>query len=202
MQTDGHLLDHPLLGSLCLVARRPLFAPGTTPSHELPPVEDQRRSVPDRDFGYRPQRTTTGASDGVRVFEKATPDGDQTAEFARKAVIPLSAEEEAVLREHGFEQLSRVIAQAEQAYVTASPAELAEADHRYLMLLNLAAKFTEPGPEPSEDEKRAHSDYLRLVEARRRRLDKFDPNTRAARLQNEKEAFFGSASAPTREGVP
>lgn len=102
----------------------------------------------------------------------------------------LTGEEVALLDHYGPEGLRRALAEAQNAYVTAKPSEAAEADRRYLQLLNLIAKMDAPPEPPSPELVTRQREYLEALPAEEARLADLPPEERAARLDEFKSRFF------------
>lgn len=120
----------------------------------------------------------------------------------------LSEEEQSVLREHSLEELPHLIAQAEQSYREASAVDRSEAQRRYLLLLNLAAKVVpDDGPNPSEALVARQQEYLAARESAQQRIAHLSQAEQQKRLGAFKETFFrdlveSESVPPTREKRP
>ncbi len=110
----------------------------------------------------------------------------------------LTPEEEDVLRHHPAEDLSRLIAGAMNAYRNADDAHRAEADRRYLMLLNLAAKFESDHVTATPQEIQAERDYVKAAAAKKAAWQKLPPAERAERQSEFKHLFFLSRLGPDK----
>jgi hypothetical protein len=105
--------------------------------------------------------------------------------------IELSDEEQAVLQEHPIEEFGELIASAQDAYLSASEQDRPAADHRYLMLLNLAPKvipFHPPEPEPEQLEQQRQ--FQRVLPAEVAKTARLAPEAQRAHLDQFKEDFF------------
>jgi hypothetical protein len=101
----------------------------------------------------------------------------------------LSAEEAEVLSNHSPDELGQLIARAEDAYRKAGLRARLEAERRYVMLLNLAAKVQDaPSPPPDERELELQAQYREIEPT-------LDPAERAA----FKEEFFREAHMEKRQ---
>lgn len=131
----------------------------------------------------RVQQQDTGSS--------AKLSGSTSAESAASPNRPdLSEEEIALVDKYSHEGLSRALLEAQNAYVTAKPEESAEADRRYLLILNLIAKLDPPpAPQPPALEKR-RAEYLEALPVEEARVAALPPAERAAELEQFKETFF------------
>ncbi len=168
-------------------ATAPVSVTSTLPTLKKSTGEPQRyHQVLSRDNGR----------DAVGVWEKGP---SPTAQFAKRALVPLTPEEEDVLRHHPPEDLSQLIAGAMQAYVHADDAHRAEADRRYLMLLNLAAKLESDRVSATPAEIHTQHDYLNAVAAKQAAWQQLSPPQRAERESEFKYQFFQTRLGPHKE---
>ncbi len=119
----------------------------------------------------------------------ASPDWE---EFAARALIPLTPDELAVLREEKVDDLAALVARTERAFMDATPQTRAERERRYLAALNLAAKLATP-PEPSAADARAKdvdARYRRALDEAREKWQALPPEEQARQHDAFKEAFF------------
>ena len=101
----------------------------------------------------------------------------------------LTAEEGAILDQYGREGLPQAAAEAQNAYVTARPGDEAEADRRYLLILNLVGKLDPPGDDvPGVTVRQAA--YLAALPAEQARLANVPEAERNRRLYEFKAAFL------------
>jgi hypothetical protein len=113
----------------------------------------------------------------------------------------LTEEEFALLDRYSAEGLSRAAAEAQNAYTTARPAEAAEADRRYLLLLNLIAKLDAPPAAPPPEVAARQRAYLDALPAEEAHLAGFPAEERAAKLEEFKATFFADVD-PSRSKRP
>lgn len=184
-----------VLGTLLLVSER-------TNGDSRRRAEPQRTKATRADTNKNKQLLPEGerlrlrsSGDGVRVFEKVPlSDGAAVERFIRASRVPLSSDEIDLLREASSDDLGRMIAEAETNYIGArTPEDRARIEHRYTLLLQLASKLAEPGPEPSKAEQAAYQRYLTLKETLSSQLKMYPPEQRAEILERAKDQHFGAA---------
>jgi hypothetical protein len=133
------------------------------------------------------------APSGAQV-EVARVDAERTrlARFAANALVPLTPEEEALLREEeDVEDLGELIARTERHFREARPEEREAKERRYLAAMNLAAKLAPPeSPVPDEEAREAQARYLQALEGERARWARLPPDEQRRRQDAFKEAFF------------
>jgi hypothetical protein len=149
----------------------------------------ERKDAP----GPRLQVELARGSEGVAVeVASARPEPTALARFARRALVPLTPDEEALLREEAVDDLAALVARTERAFLDATPQTRAEKERRYLAALNLAAKLAAP-PEPSAADARAREVDARYQRALAEEQVKWKdlPAEEQARQQDAfKEWFF------------
>jgi hypothetical protein len=129
---------------------------------------------------------------------KAAVEQDAFVRGVRGATVQLTAEERELLTRYGAEGLGTAIAEADRALALADPAvraETAEADRRYLLLLNLAAKLAPPptAAEPAALERQR--DYLAQRAREAAALSQLPEAQREQRLADFKDRFFAPENA-------
>ncbi|HKP57983.1 MAG TPA: hypothetical protein VJV78_14720 [Polyangiales bacterium] len=106
--------------------------------------------------------------------------------------MSLNAEEQAAIDKYTVAGLSQAIAEADAAYMTASPANKEAADKHYLMLLNLAAKFAEPPPTLTPEQLARQLAYPAARDSELERLRDLPLVEREARMAEFKDRFFAA----------
>ncbi|WP_043710171.1 hypothetical protein [Corallococcus macrosporus] len=112
--------------------------------------------------------------------------------FAARALVPLTPDELAVLREEPVDDLAVLVARTERAFMDAAPGERAEKERRYLAALNLVAKLATP-PEPSAADLRARdvdARYQQALTVERVKWRSLPPEEQARQHDAFKESFF------------
>lgn len=129
---------------------------------------------------------------GVTVTDTARPatDEQELAALIASLELPLSREEEELLAQYDPEEMNQAIAVAEEAYIQASDEDRAAAEERYNLVLNLAAKFASPGPEPTAEEREGYQLYERELTSRADELAALTPGEAAELRQRIKEEIF------------
>ncbi|WP_241759680.1 hypothetical protein [Pyxidicoccus parkwayensis] len=115
------------------------------------------------------------------------------ARFAARALVPLTPDEEALLREESVDDVASLVTRTERAFMDATPETRAEKERRYLAALNLAAKLAAP-PEPSAADAHAREVDARYQQALAQEQVKWKgltPEEQARRQGEFKEWFFG-----------
>lgn len=179
------------------VAEAATAPPRATPSLPVPPVPSQRNDKLVPAPSYRLLQEENSETGAVQVYREATPE-EHWEEFARRALVALSPEEEELLREARSDQLSDVIARAEHAFLNATDEDRTEKEHRYIMALNLIPKLEAALQEPPPEWKALQQRYFTELEARRKEWSKLNPDERVAREVTFKEMYF---SAAQKEGA-
>ncbi|WP_164017489.1 hypothetical protein [Pyxidicoccus trucidator] len=157
---------------------------------EAAPVSGERKDAPDPKLQVELAR----GSGGVTVeVARARPEDSGLARFAARALVPLTPDEEALLREEPVDDVAALVARTERAFLDATPGTRAEKERRYLAALNLAAKLAAP-PEPSAAEARARETdarYQQALEAERVKWRELPSEEQARQQDAFKEWFFG-----------
>ncbi|AKQ63259.1 hypothetical protein A176_000171 [Myxococcus hansupus] len=174
-------------GASLLVPKWALSRDTATPSvaHVTPPKE----SIAAPRFHAEPAKDAPSGTVQVAGPRTTSPDWEQ---FAARALIPLTPDELAVLREERVDDLAALVARTERAFMEATPQTRAERERRYLAALNVAAKLATP-PEPSAADARAKdvdARYRRALEREREKWRTLSPEEQARQHDAFKEAFF------------
>jgi hypothetical protein len=174
----------------------PPRAPVAVPAPEAPavaraePAPVPRKELPEPRLQVEVARGRGGAT--VEVV-RARAESSGLARFTAKALVPLTPDEEALLREEPVDDVAALVTRTERAFLDATPQTRAEKERRYLAALNLAAKLAAP-PEPSAAEARARETdarYQRALEAERVKWRGLPPEEQARQQDAFKEWFFG-----------
>lgn len=109
--------------------------------------------------------------------------------FAKDALVPLTPDEEALLREEPVDDLATLVTRTERAFQEASPEARALQERRYLAALNLVAKLSAPPPEDTHagDQDARYQQALAREKAKWRDLA---PEEQARAQETFKEWFF------------
>jgi hypothetical protein len=121
-----------------------------------------------------------------------TASGDPPMQAVDEGIVSLSAEEQAAIDKYTLAGLSQAIAEADAAYMTASPSNKESADKHYLMLLNLAAKFAEPPPPLTPEQLARQLAYPAARDKELERLRDLPAAQREARMVEFKDRFFAA----------
>ncbi|MCE9670736.1 hypothetical protein LY474_23285 [Myxococcus stipitatus] len=112
--------------------------------------------------------------------------------FAREALVTLTPDEEALLREEAVDDVATLVARTERAFREADGPSRERMERRYLAALNLAAKLAAPPP-PSEADERARevdARYQRALAEERLKWKDLSPEAQARAHDAFKEWFF------------
>ncbi|WP_426755312.1 hypothetical protein [Myxococcus sp. Y35] len=128
------------------------------------------------------------AAQVVRPREDA-PDWER---FAARAMVPLTPDELALLREEQVEDLAALVARTERDFMEATPETRAAKERRYLAALNLVAKLTPPSEDSAADRRARDVDarYQRALAVEREKWRALPPEEQARQQDAFKEAFF------------
>lgn len=162
----------------------PAVAAGKSPA---PPAGDKDSREPR--LHVEPAKGSGGVAVEV-AHAKAEP--PSLARFASKALVPLTPDEEALLREEAVDDLAALVARTERAFLDATPQTRAQKERRYLAALNLAAKLAAP-PEPSAADARAREQearYQRALAEEQVKWRGLPPEEQSRRHEDFKEWFF------------
>ncbi|MFY2563507.1 hypothetical protein ACN469_38295 [Corallococcus terminator] len=128
--------------------------------------------------------------DGLTV-EVATPAPATSplTRFAKDALVSLTPDEEALLREEPVDDLATLVTRTERAFQEASPETRARQERRYLAALNLVAKLSGV---PKEDAHARDEDarYQRALAREQAKWSGLSPEERARAQETFKEWFF------------
>ena len=170
--------------------REPSAAPERAASVVAASAPRERKDAPEP----RLQVELARGHEGVAVeVARAREEPAALARFAQQALVPLTPDEEALLREEPVDDIAALVARTERAFLDATPATRAEKERRYLAALNLAAKLAAP-PEPSPADARARevdARYQRALAAERVKWQGLPPEEQARQQETFKEWFFG-----------
>ncbi|MFP2929874.1 hypothetical protein ACLESO_32710 [Pyxidicoccus sp. 3LG] len=175
------------------VRREPEAAP-----HSVAPSVARAQAVPTpleaKDTpGPRPHVEHVKGSTGASVeVVRAAGAPTSLARFAEQALVKLTPDEEALLREEPVDDLAALVTRTERAYQDATPETRAEKERRYLSALNLSAKLAAP-PAPSALDDRARETearYQRELAAERVKWKDLPPEEQARQQEAFKEWFF------------
>jgi hypothetical protein len=168
--------------------RAPQAEPVAKPSPSRPvEVRSDKEPAPPR---YRVERVEGPSGAPVEV---ARADAERTslARFAADAVVPLTPEEEALLKAEPVDDPGELVARTERDFRQATPETREEKERRYLLALNLAAKLAPretPGPDVQAREAQAR--YLQALAAEQAKWAGRPPDEQR-RLQDAfKDDFF------------
>lgn len=199
-----------VLGIGLLAAGIPLLVPswvlGDAPEQRTPAAVPQRvaPAVAEHEAAAPRERKDTSVpqlqveqvrgSEGVAVeVARARGGAPGLARFAEQALVRLTPDEEALLREEPVDDVAALVARTERAFLEATPQTRAQKERRYLAALNLAAKLAAP-PEPSAVEERAReveARYQRALAAERVKWKDLPAEEQARQQDAFKEWFFG-----------
>ncbi|MFP2962282.1 hypothetical protein ACLEPN_32000 [Myxococcus sp. 1LA] len=184
-----------VLGILLVGAGTSLLVPRWVFANEGAPREAARtRAAPPKvaaepRFHVEPATADTGSlAQVVRSRDEAT----DWERFAARALVPLTPDELALLREEPVDDLAVLVVRTERAFMDAAPEERAEKERRYLAALNLVAKLATP-PEPSAADLRARdidARYQQALTVERTKWRSLPPDEQARQHDAFKEAFY------------
>jgi hypothetical protein len=169
------------------VAAPPSVAPAVARS-DASPAPDATKDAPDLRLQVE---LATGSQGTVVEVARARATSPALARFA--ALVPLTPDEEALLREESVDDVAALVARTERAFMDATPETRAAKERRYLAALNLAAKLAAP-PEPSSADARARevdSLYQQALAAERVKWKDLSAEEQARQQEVFKEWFFG-----------
>lgn len=152
----------------------------------LPVMNDTPKSTPEPVLRVEQVKGAGGAM--VQVAGPAPADSALTR-FAKDALVPLTAEEQALLREESVDDLSALVARTERAFLDATPETRVRLERRYHAALDLVAKLSAPLAEDA----RAREVDARYQQALAREQEKWrelPPEERARAQDTFKEWFF------------
>lgn len=128
--------------------------------------------------------------DGLTVqVASSTPATSPLTRFAKDALVALTPDEEALLREEPVDDLAALVTRTERAFQDASPQTRARQEQRYLAALNLVAKLSAPPP----DDARARDEdarYQRALAEEQVKWRGLSPGERERAQETFKEWFF------------
>ncbi|MFY1831800.1 hypothetical protein ACN47A_38150 [Myxococcus fulvus] len=155
----------------------------TAPS---PVKADSPKSVPEPVLRVEQVKGSGGAT--VQVASLAPADSALTR-FAKDALVPLTTEEQALLREESVDDLSALVARTERAFLDATPETRARLERRYHAALDLVAKLSAP---PAEDARAREVDarYRQALAREQEKWREHSPEERARAQDTFKEWFF------------
>lgn len=109
--------------------------------------------------------------------------------FAKDSLVPLTPDEEALLREEPVDDLATLVTRTERAFQDASPETRARQERRYLAALNLVAKVSAP---PAEDTHARDQDarYQQALAREQAKWRDLSPEEQARAQETFKEWFF------------
>lgn len=166
----------------------------TGPALASEPVPEKAQPRP----RYEVEREQRGGRtvEVVREQPQAEPQ-DPVAAFAARAVVPLTPEEETLLREeHVDGDMGALIAQLEHDFVHATPETRAAKEKRYLAALNLSAKLApQATPAPDEEARALQARYLTALEAEQKKWTQLPPDEQRRQQDAFKDWFFRNAQA-------
>jgi hypothetical protein len=122
---------------------------------------------------------------------------DAVAAFAARAVVPLTPEEEALLREERVDgDMGALISRLERDFVQATPETRDAKEKRYLAALNLSAKLApQATPAPDEEARALQARYLTALEAEQKKWARLPPDEQRRQQDAFKDWFFRNAQA-------
>lgn len=198
-----------VLGILLLAVGIPVLVPrwvlDDAPSHTAPspppsapevardgvaPAPTGAKESPEPKLHVELATTRQGAT--VEVAS-ARPEPSALARFASRALVPLTPDEEALLREESVDDVAALVTRTERDFLNATPQTRAEKERRYLAALNLAAKLAAP-PEPSPADARVRevdARYQQALAEERKKWRDLSPEEQARKQDAFKEWFFG-----------
>lgn len=194
-----------VLGILLLAAGVPLLVPRWVlesapargvPEAALQPVSPPPAPIESKDAPPGPRlqvERATGSQGAVVEVASARAGSPAPARFAAQVLVPLTPDEEALLREEPVDDVAALVTRTERAFLDATPDTRAAKERRYLAALNLAAKLAAP-PEPSPADARARevdARYQRALAAERVKWQGLPPEEQARQQETFKEWFFG-----------
>ncbi|MCP3059322.1 hypothetical protein LXT21_11110 [Myxococcus sp. K38C18041901] len=151
-----------------------------------PVMKDPPKAMPEPALRVEQVKGAAGAT--VQVAGLAPADSALTR-FAKEALVPLTAEEQALLREESVDDLSALVARTERAFLDATPETRARLERRYLAALDLVAKLSAP---PTEDTRAREVDarYRQALAREQEKWRELSPEERARAQDTFKEWFF------------
>lgn len=110
---------------------------------------------------------------------------------ARLSSLTLSPEEEDILRRHGPDELPQLIYQADVDFMNSNDSNRKELERRYLLLLNLSAKLSEPPPVQEDSRENAFRvAFQEALKTHESELKSLGAEERRLRIEAIKEAAY------------
>ncbi|MCP3105271.1 hypothetical protein LZ198_41025 [Myxococcus sp. K15C18031901] len=165
---------------------------GEDASRTAPPATPP--SVPPKEAPAPPlvvKQVGGGEGPSVEVVSAAT-ELPSAAHFARDALVTLTPDEEALLREESVDDVATLVARTERAFREADVQTRERMERRYLAALNLAAKLAPP-PTPSATDAKARevdARYQRALAQERLKWRGLSAEEQARAHAEFKEWFF------------
>ncbi|NVJ10164.1 hypothetical protein HUW63_33710 [Myxococcus sp. AM001] len=175
-------------GASLLAPRWALGKEGTPPEVARTPASPPKVAAEPR-FHVEPAKDDTGRAVQVARLREDAPEWER---FAARALVPLTLDELALLREAPVDDLAVLVTRTERAFMDATPEARAEQERRYLAALNLVAKLATP-PEPSDADARARdvdARYQQALTVERVKWRSLPLEEQSRRHDTFKEAFF------------
>ncbi|MCY1000573.1 hypothetical protein OWM54_25845 [Myxococcus sp. MISCRS1] len=163
-------------------AAEPL-AVATSPSSV---TKDPPKAMPEPVLRVEQVKGAGGAT--VQVAGLVPPDS-ALARFAKDALVPLTAEEQALLREESVDDLSALVARTERAFMDATPETRARLERRYHAALDLVAKLSAPLAEDARA-REVDARYRQALAREQEKWRELSPEDRARAQDTFKEWFF------------
>lgn len=175
-------------GASLLVPRWALGNQGAPPAVARTPAAPPKVAAEPR-LRVESAKDDTGRAVQVARLHDEAPELER---FSARALVPLTPEELAVLREEPVDDLAVLVTRTERAFMDATPATRAEKERRYLAALNLVAKLSTP-PESSAADLRARdvdTRYQQALTVEQVKWRSLPPEERLRQHDAFKEAFF------------
>ncbi|AKF83903.1 hypothetical protein MFUL124B02_38795 [Myxococcus fulvus 124B02] len=168
-------------------------APAAEPSPVAtsPVMKDLPKSTPEPALRVEQVKGASGAT--VQVAGLAPADS-ALARFAKDALVPLTAEEQALLREESVDDLSALVARTERAFLDATPESRARLERRYHAALDLAAKLSAPLAENAQA-REVDARYRQALAREQEKWRELSPEERSRAQDTFKEWFFQGEQA-------
>jgi hypothetical protein len=113
---------------------------------EASPAPHERKDAPEPRLQVEHAR---GSGSVAVEVARARAESSGLARFAKQALVSLTPDEEALLREEPVDDVAALVARTERAFLDATPETRAQKERRYLAALSLAAKLA-ASPAPSD----------------------------------------------------
>jgi hypothetical protein len=115
-------------------------------------------------------------------------------------LVRLTPEEQRILDQYSESGLGTAITEMQNAYVSATAATRDEADRRYQLVTNLAAKLTPSGPPVSPQVLERRATYQRALPGELARVAHLSEPERSRALSNFKDTYFKTELESEPEG--